>query len=71
MHIACAEHDELAPLPMVEELKTLFQRAGAKGEIEMYMSVHHGFAFPERWCYDVPAERHWERLIALYRKTLG
>jgi carboxymethylenebutenolidase len=72
VHIACAEHDELAPLPMVEELKTLFQLAGTAGEIEMYMGVHHGFAFPERWCYDVPAaERHWERLIALYRKTLG
>src|SRR5579859_6913335 len=28
VHIACAEHDELAPLPMVAELKTLFQRAG-------------------------------------------
>jgi carboxymethylenebutenolidase len=72
VYIACAEHDELAPLPMVEELKVLFARAGAKGEIEMYMGVHHGFAFPERWCYDVPAaERHWERLIALYRRTLG
>ena len=71
VHIACAEHDELAPLSMVEELKTLFQRAGSPGEIEMYMGVHHGFAFPERWCYDVPAaERHWERLIALYRKKL-
>ncbi len=72
VHIACAEHDELAPLPMVAELKTLFQRAGSPGEIEMYMGVHHGFAFPERWCYDKPAaERHWERLIALYRKRLG
>jgi carboxymethylenebutenolidase len=72
VHIACAEHDELAPLTMVEELKGLFQRAGTKGEIETYMGVHHGFAFPERWCYDVPAaERHWERLIALYRRTLG
>jgi carboxymethylenebutenolidase len=72
VQIACAEHDELAPLPMVEELKALFERAGTKGEIEMYVGVHHGFAFPERWCYDVPAaERHWERLIALYRKTLG
>jgi carboxymethylenebutenolidase len=72
VYIACAEHDELAPLPMVEELKTLFQRAGTAGEIEMHMGVHHGFAFPERWCYDKPAaERHWERLIALYRKQLG
>ncbi|HVH80513.1 MAG TPA: dienelactone hydrolase family protein [Stellaceae bacterium] len=32
VHIACAEHDELAPLPMVEELKTLLARAGTKGK---------------------------------------
>ena len=32
----------------------------------------HGFAFPGRWCYDKSAaERHWERLIALYRRSLG
>jgi carboxymethylenebutenolidase len=38
----------------------------------MYMGVHHGFAFPQRWCYDkLAAERHWERLIALYRRRLG
>jgi carboxymethylenebutenolidase len=72
LYIACAEHDELAPLPMVEELKALFAKSGNGGELEMYMGVHHGFAFPERWCYDKPAaERHWERLIALYRRRLG
>jgi carboxymethylenebutenolidase len=72
VYIACAEHDELAPLPMVEELRGLFQRAGTKGEIELYPGVHHGFAFPQRWCYDkAAAERHWERLIALYRRRLG
>lgn len=72
LYIACAEHDELAPLPMVEELRTLFKRAGSPGEIELYPGVHHGFAFPQRWCYDKPAaERHWERLIALYRRRLG
>jgi carboxymethylenebutenolidase len=71
-YIACAEHDDLAPLPMVEELRGLFGRAGTAGEIELYPGVHHGFAFPERWCYDKPAaERHWERLIALYRRRLG
>ncbi len=71
-YIACAEHDELAPLPMVEELRGLFQHAGTAGEIELYPGVHHGFAFPQRWCYDKPAaERHWERLISLYRRRLG
>ena len=72
IYIACAEHDELAPLPMVEELRGLFAEAGGPGEIELYPGVHHGFAFPQRWCYDKPAaERHWERLIALYRRRLG
>ncbi len=71
-YIACAEHDDLAPLPMVEELRRLFERSGTAGEIELYPAVHHGFAFPQRWCYDKPAaERHWERLIALYRRRLG
>jgi carboxymethylenebutenolidase len=71
LYIACAEHDALAPLPMVEELQGWFTRAGVAGEIEMYPGVHHGFAFPQRWCYDKPAaERHWERLLALYRRRL-
>jgi carboxymethylenebutenolidase len=72
LYIACAEHDELAPLPMVEELRGLCRRAGTEGEIELYPGVHHGFAFPEGRVYDKPAaERHWERLIALYRRRLG
>jgi len=53
---------------MVEELRTLFQRVGSTGDIELYPGVHHGFAFPQWWCYDTPAG---ERLIALYRRRLG
>jgi carboxymethylenebutenolidase len=71
LYIGCAEHDDLAPLPMVEELKGLFDKSGAKGELELYPSVHHGFAFPQRKVYDKPAaERHWERLLALYKRRL-
>ena len=71
LYIACAEHDDLAPLPMVEELRGLFKKSGAAGELEIHPGVHHGFAFPERWCYDKPAaERHWERLFALYDRKL-
>jgi carboxymethylenebutenolidase len=71
LYIACAEHDELAPLPMVAELRGLFEGSGAAGELEIYPGVHHGFAFPQRACFDKPgAERHWERLIALYRRNL-
>ena len=42
-----------------------------KAEVELYPGVQHGFAFPQRWCFDKPAaERHWERLFALYRRRL-
>ncbi len=72
LYISCAEHDDLAPPEMVAELKGLFEASGAAGELEVHPGAHHGFAFPERWCYDKPAaERHWERLIALYRRRLG
>ncbi|OFX02081.1 MAG: hydrolase [Alphaproteobacteria bacterium RIFCSPHIGHO2_12_FULL_66_14] len=72
LYISCAEHDELAPPEMVKELKAMFDKSGAAGELEVHPTVHHGFAFPQRWCYDKPAaERHWERLIALYRRRLG
>jgi carboxymethylenebutenolidase len=55
----------------VEELRLLFARSGAAGELEIYPGVHHGLALPERWCFDKPAaERHWERLTALYRRRL-
>ncbi len=71
LYISCAEHDELAPLDMVEQLKQLFTNSGNVGELEVQKGVHHGFAFPKRWCYDKPAsERHWERLISLYRRCL-
>jgi len=72
LYIACAEHDELAPLPMVDQFKKLLDASGNPGELELYPGVHHGYAFPQRKVYDrAAAERHWERLIALYRRRLG
>ena len=71
LYIACAEYDDLAPMPMVEELTQLFQAAGTAGEIEIYPGAHHGFAFPEGAVYDkAAAERHWERLLSLYGRRL-
>ena len=72
IYISCAEHDDLAPPDMVVELRRRFDESGVTGELEMQAGVHHGFAFPGRWCYDQPAaERHWERMISLYRRVLG
>jgi carboxymethylenebutenolidase len=40
--------------------------------IETYPGTHHGFAFPDRKAaYDMrAAERHWERLHALFERNL-
>ena len=44
---------------------------GANAEVEIYPDTHHGFAFPKRPVYHRDAaERHWERLLALYRRNL-
>jgi carboxymethylenebutenolidase len=72
LYFACAEHDDYAPLEMVEALDASLKAADANAEVEIYRGVHHGFAFPQRAVYDkAAAERHWERLFALFRRTLG
>ncbi len=65
LYVAWAETDHYAPL---EELEPFRQSlAGLKAEVELYKGAEHGFAFPERPAYNRDAaERHWERLFALF-----
>jgi carboxymethylenebutenolidase len=72
LYFACAEHDSYAPLEMVEALDQTVKSKNLNAEVELYPGAHHGFAFPQRAVYDkAAAERHWERLFALWRRTLG
>lgn len=72
LYFACAEHDTYAPLEMVEALDASLKAAGVNAEVEIYKDAHHGFAFPQRAVYDKPsAERHWERLFALFKRNLS
>ncbi|HUZ13626.1 MAG TPA: dienelactone hydrolase family protein [Caulobacteraceae bacterium] len=72
LYFACAEIDRWAPLETVEALSQALAGSDARAEVELYPKVEHGFAFPQRGAYDKPsAERHWERLIALFRRRLG
>jgi carboxymethylenebutenolidase len=71
MYFACAETDQWAPLPMIEDLKKALTAAGTKAEVEIYPKTHHGFAFPKRAVFDKSAaERHWVRLFALFARNL-
>jgi len=70
-YVACAETDVWAPPEMVEQFSQAMQAGGVNAEVEIHPGVEHGFAFPQRPAYDKPAaERHWERLFALYRRQL-
>jgi carboxymethylenebutenolidase len=71
LYFACAETDHYAPLEMVEALAASLADRPLT-EVELYPGVEHGFAFPGRAAYDkAAAERHWERLLALFRRRLG
>jgi carboxymethylenebutenolidase len=69
LYFACAETDIYAPQETIDKVTQAM--TGANAEVEVYPGTHHGFAFPKRPVYDRDAaERHWERLLALYRRNL-
>jgi carboxymethylenebutenolidase len=71
LYFACAETDIYAPAEIIEKVKQAMSGARTRAEVEIYPGTHHGFAFPKRPVYDRDAaERHWERLLALYRRNL-
>jgi len=70
LYFACAEMDIYAPQEVIDKVREAM--TGANAEVEIYPGTHHGFAFPKRPVYDrAAAERHWERLLALYRRNLA
>jgi carboxymethylenebutenolidase len=71
LYFGCAETDIYAPMETIEKVRQAMKAASANAEVEIYPGTHHGFAFPKRPVYDRDAaERHWERLLALYRRRL-
>ncbi len=72
IYIACAEFDDYVPLEMVQQVSVELEKSTATGRVELYPGVHHGFAFPGRGdIYDKEAaERHWERIHALFDRNL-
>lgn len=69
-YFACAERDHWAPQEMVDHM--MRELKGAKGEVEQYPDTDHGFAFPKRPVYHkAAAEKHWQRVLALFERNLG
>jgi carboxymethylenebutenolidase len=72
IYFACAEIDPYAPKQQIDALEAQLRSSGIHYRLEWYPGAQHGFAFPRRaGVYDPPsAERHWERLFALFRRNL-
>ena len=72
LYVGCAETDHWAPPEMVEALTKTLADLPVEAEVEVYPGVDHGFAFPQRAVYNkAAAERHWERLLALFKRRLS
>ena len=71
-YFACAEIDKWASPEIIATLQKALQDGGTPHRIEWYAGAEHGFVFPKRGAIynQVGAERHWERLFALFRRTL-
>ena len=72
IYFGCAELDPLAPAAMIDPLEEHLASTGIDYRIEWYPGADHGFVFPTReGKYHKPsAERHWERLFALFQRNL-
>lgn len=72
LYFACAEIDDYAPAAVIDRLDAHLAESGSNYRLEWYPGARHGFAFVERKdAYDRPsAERHWERLFALFERNL-
>lgn len=71
LYYGFAEHDPLVPDTVIPTLESTLSEHGVPHQIETYPGTHHGFCFPRRDVYDeASAERYWNTLFALYRRTL-
>ena len=72
MYFGCAETDDWAPPEMIEGLDKFLSETGINYEIEWYPGTHHGFVFPlrEGMYHKYSAEKHWERLFAIFQRNL-
>jgi carboxymethylenebutenolidase len=71
VYLAFASDDPHVPQSVPDALPEIMSAAGVEHRIEIYPDSEHGFAFPKRPAYNkAAAERHWERMFALFDRCL-
>lgn len=71
-YYAFAEDDSYVPLDQVAAFEKRLAAAPFPSRSEIEPGTHHGYAFTDRGNYHRAAsEKHFERMLALYRRHLG
>jgi carboxymethylenebutenolidase len=71
IYVGVAEIDPYLEPGETERLEAALKQAGTNYTVEIYPGVQHGFAPPGHAVYDRAAsERHWDRLLDLFARTL-
>jgi carboxymethylenebutenolidase len=71
LYFGCAQIDRWFPEAMIAPLRDDLAAHGVNAEVEFCPGVEHGYVFPNRAAFDKgAAERHWERILALYGRRL-
>ncbi|MEI6203952.1 MAG: dienelactone hydrolase family protein, partial [Enhydrobacter sp.] len=71
-YYAFAEHDTYVPLSDVARFEKMLASAPFPSRVETEKGTHHGYAFTDRGNLDDAArEKHFERMLALYRRHIG
>ena len=70
-YVGVAEIDHRHTAEVSANLESAMTKAGIDHTIELYTGAAHGWALSDIPVYDAAAtERHWERLLAFFGKTL-
>ena len=67
VYLSFAEIDKYVSAEEIAKMRKYFENLDLDFRIEVYEGTEHGFAFPDRYCYDkIAAERHWCRINKLF-----
>ncbi|MBN8613878.1 MAG: dienelactone hydrolase family protein [Deltaproteobacteria bacterium] len=71
IYVGAADQDASCSLEHQAALDQALTEANLEHQIELYEGAKHGFAVPDFPVYDEPAaEKHWQRVLALFEATL-
>jgi carboxymethylenebutenolidase len=71
LYFGCADNDRSCTAEQRQVLTRALAEAGVRAEVELYAGKAHGWAVEDFPVYDRDgAERHWVKVLALFRETL-